>query len=337
MLVSMSPTPAIDALRSRGGIATVAEVAAAAGRSTRAVRRHADQHGWWHPFPDVLGLPRTHASNRDWIHAAVLHATGRTGDPDRDLVAVTRLSALHLSGVVDATPTRVDLVVPAWRYVRPHPRLTVTRSSHVSSAEVMVHRQIPIVRPPALLRDLAAIRSADRLRSDTIELVRRGALRLDELTMMLSRSSSFPGRARLRQVAAELQSSGRVDSALEYEARRRFSRAGIRFDRGQVRVPVPALPSGDQALHLDLGIASLRFGIEVDSVAFHSSSDAVRRDAERANRLALLCDDWRVLHLTWWDLRERWPEFVAMTRAVIAAQAQRHLGIAWPTAQHLAN
>lgn len=337
MMASMSPTPAIDVLRARGGIATVAEVAAATERSARSVRRQADRHGWWHPFPEVLGLPRTQPSNRDWIHAAALHAAGRTGDPARDLVAVTRLSALHLLGVVEAAPTRVDLVVPAWRYVRPHPRLTVTRSSHVCSVEVAVHRQIPLVRPPAMLRDLAAIRSADRLRSDTIELLRRGALRLEDLTAMLHRSSSFPGRTRLRRVAEELRSSGRVDSALEYEARRRFSRVGIRFDRGQVCVPVPAGASGDWALHLDLGIASLRFGIEVDSLAFHSSSDAVRRDAERANRLALLCDDWRVLHLTWWDLRERWPEFVAMTRAVIAAQAQRHLGVAWPAARHLAS
>ena len=332
----MPPTAALDALRDRGGMATVAEVAAAAARPARAVRRQADRQGWWRPFPEVLGLPRTQPSTRDWIQAAALHAAGRTGDPARDLVAVTRVSALYLMGVVDAAPTRVDLVVPAWRDVRPHPRLTVTRSSHVCSTEVTIHRQIPIVRPPALLRDLAAVRDTDRLRTDTIELLRRGDLRLEDLTAMLQRSSGFPGRARLRQVAEELRSAGRVDSALEYEARRRFSQVGIRFDRGQVRVPAPVGTSEHWALYLDLGIASLRFGIEVDSVAFHSSSDAVRRDAERANRLALLCDDWRVLHLTWWDLRERWPDFVAMTRAVITAQAQRYLGITWPAARHLA-
>lgn len=333
----MPPTAVLDALRDRGGIATVTQVAAAAARSPRAVRRQAEQQGWWRPFPEVLGLPRTHPSNRDWMHAAALHVAGRTGDPDHDLVAVTRLSALQLMGVVDAAPTRVDLVVPAWRYVRPHPRLTVTRSSHLRSDEVMTaHRQIPVVRPPALLRDLAAIRDTDRLRADTIELLRRRVVTLADLTAVLQRGSSFPGRTRLRRVVEELRSAGRVDSALEYEARRRFSRAGIRFDRGQVRVPAPVGTSGDWALHLDLGIAALCFGIEVDSVAFHSSSDAVRRDAERANRLALLRDDWRVLHLTWWDLRERWPDFVAMTRAVISAQAQRHVGIAWPAARHLA-
>jgi len=332
----MPPTTALDALRARGGIATVAEVAAAATRSTRAVVRQAERQGWWRPFPTVIGLPRAQPSSRDWIRAAALHASGRTGEPARDLVAVTRLSALHVLGVIDAAPTRVDLVVPAWRDVRPHPRLSVTRSSHLSAADVTAHRQLPIVRRPALLRDLAAVRDVDRLRSDTIELLRRGELRLEELTMLLQRSSRFPGRSRLRQVEAELRSEGRVDSGLEYEARRRFSRVGIRFDRGQVRVPAPAGASGDWPLHLDLGIASLCFGIEVDSVAFHSTPDAVRRDAERANRLALVPDDWRVLHVTWWDLRDRWAEVVAMTRAVIAAQARRHLGIDWPTARHLA-
>jgi hypothetical protein len=332
----MSPTAALDALRDRGGIATVTEVAAAAARPARAIRRQAARQGWWRPFPQVVGLPRTHPSSGDWICAAAMHAAGRTGDPARDLVAVTRLSALYLMGVVGSAPTRVDLVVPAWRDVRPHPRLSVTRSSHLSPTEVTVRRGIPMVRPPALLRDLAAIRDVDPLRSDTIELLRRGDLHLEELTAMLRQSSRFPGRTRLRRVAEELRSSGRVDSALEYEARRRFSLVGIRFDRGQVPVPAPAGASAHWTLHLDLGIASLRFGIEVDSVRFHSPSDAVRRDAERANRLALLCDDWRVLHLTWWDLRERWPDFVAMTRAVITAQAQRHLGISWPAARHLA-
>lgn len=332
----MPPTTVLDALRARGGIATVAEVAAASSRPARAVRRQAERQGWWRPFPSVIGLPRTQPSSRDWIRASALHAAGHTGAPAHDLVAVTRLSALHLMGILDAAPTRVDLVVPMWRDVRPHPRLSVTRSSHVDAAEVTVHRHVPIMRPPALLRDLAAVRDVDRLRSDTIELLRRGELRLEELTMLLQRCSRFPGRARLRRVEADLRSTGRVDSGLEYEARRRFSRAGIRFDRGQVRVPAPATASGALPLHLDLGIASLFFGIEVDSVAFHSSPDAVRGDAERANRLAMLCDDWRVLHVTWWHLRERWPEVVAMTRAVITAQARRHLGIDWPATRHLA-
>ncbi len=330
------PQPALPYhLRSRGGLATVADLADAAGCSQRAVRRQADRQGWWCPFPDVVGLPRARPSARDHIHAAALQAAGRTGDPDRDLVAVTRLSALHLLGLGASAPTRVDLVVPAWRYVKPDPQLSVTRSSHLDAADITVRANIPYLKPAPLLRDLAAIRDVDRLRLDAIELLRRTAVTLDDVEAVLAHGSAFPGSGRLRRVVKELRSVGRVDSALEYRARQRFRAAGIEFDRGQVHVAAPIGGPSDWAMHLDLGIAAIRFGIEVDSFAHHSSPEALRRDAERANRLALLPEDWRVLHLTWWDLQDRWPAFVAMTRAVIEAQSVRHLGRPWPTSGDL--
>ena len=250
-------------------------------------------------------------------------------------MAVTRASALYLLGLAASAPTKVDLVVPGWRYVKPDPRLVVTRSAHLTADDITIRAHIPLVTSAPLLRDLAAVRDVDRLRLDAIELLRRQDVTLDDIEVVLAHGSSFPGSGRLRRVVQELRSVGRVDSALEYRVRQRFRAAGIELDRGQVHVPAPSGGSGDWAMHLDLGIASIRFGIEVDSFAHHSSPDALRRDAERANRLALLPEDWRVLHLTWWDLRKRWPAFLAMTRAVIAAQAARHLGRPWPAATDL--
>lgn len=332
----MRPSDLLDHLRARGGLATVADLAEGAGCSPRAVRRQADRQGWWCPLPDVVGLPRARPSARDRIRAAALQAAGQTGDPGRDLVAVTRVSALYLLGLAPSSPTKVDLVVPAWRYVKPDPRLGVTRSSHLAADDITVRTHIPLVKPAPLLRDLAAIRDVDRLRLDAIDLLRCQDVNLEDVEVVLARGASFPGSGRLRRVVQELRSAGRVDSALEYRARQRFRAAGIDLDRGQVHVPAPSVGLGDWSMHLDLGIAAIRFGIEVDSFAHHSSPDALRRDAERANRLALLPEDWRVLHLTWWDLQERWPTFLAMTRAVIAAQAARHLGRSWPIATDLA-
>ena len=332
----MPPTDLLDHLRACGGLTTIADLAGATGCSPRAVRRQAQHQGWWRPLPDVVGLPRARPSARDRIQAASLQAAGRTGDPERDLVAVTRLSALYLLGLAASAPTKVDLVVPAWRYVKPDPRVAVTRSSHLSAADITVRTNIPLLKPAPLLRDLAAIRDVDRLRLDAIELLRGTAVTLGDLEAVLAQGSTFPGSGRLRRVAQELRSAGRVDSALEYRARQRFRAAGIRFDRGQVHIPAPSGVSGHWSMHLDLGIAAIRFGIEVDSFTHHSSPEALRRDAERANRLALCPDDWRVLHLTWWDLQERWPAFLEMARIVIAAQSERHLGRPWPAATDLA-
>jgi hypothetical protein len=78
----MPPTAVLDALRDRGGIATVAELAAAAAQSSRAVRRQAARQGGGDPSRRWSGFPRTHPSTRDWICAAALHAAGRTGRSD---------------------------------------------------------------------------------------------------------------------------------------------------------------------------------------------------------------------------------------------------------------
>ena len=88
-------------------------------------------------------------------------------------------------------------------------------------------------------------------------------------------------------------------------------------------------------MHLDLGIEAIRFGIEADSMAFHSDAAGLQNDADRANLLAQVSDDWRVVHLTWAAMRDRWDETVEVVREVIAAQSQRFLGVPWPRPEDL--
>lgn len=323
------------ALRDHGGLATVPDLVRATQLTSRAVRWNATRTGCWQPFPSVLGLPRTSPSSRDWLHAAVLYAAGGNGVASQGLVAVTRVSALHLLGVSRSAPTRVQLVVPRERTVRAHPRLAVTRSALLRPEEVTATSGVPVLRGAPLLRELATVRDSSRLRADAIDLLHRRWCSLDELLELVQRDRGFRGRRHLARIATELASAGRTDSILELEARRRFAGAGIHFDRGQVVVPPAITGSWAGSIHLDLGIAAIRFGIEVDSMAFHSSPEDLRRDAARSNRVAAQTDDWRVLHLTWADLQVGWPAFVALTRQVIRDQARRHLGRDWPRRQDL--
>ncbi|MFP4149937.1 MAG: hypothetical protein ACLFV0_10670 [Nitriliruptoraceae bacterium] len=313
----------IGLLQQEGGVARVDAVATHLGCSVRSVRDLRRSAGLWAPFPSVVGLPRVRASAQDLALAATLHHAGRTGDPSRDLVAVTRRSALTVLGLQPVAPTRIELVVPASRCPRPGPRCTLLRSEHLAAAEIVTRDRVPVLSGAGLVRDLAGVRSVERLRADIIELGRRGLVRLEEIDAMLRRCQRFAGRGRLRRVLAELTAAGRVDSPLELEARQRFRAAGIIFDPGQVCVPKPPGFRGSWRMHLDLGIAALRFGIEVDSFRYHSSPEDLRRDAERANRLAALAEDWRVIHLTWADLREGWDELLALVTSVLAAQAAR--------------
>ena len=340
------------ALTAEGGIARVDRLAERTGRSPRAVRAMARRHRWWCPYPTVVGLPGIEligpgtraGTSPAWARAAVLHAQGRTGVRERDVAALTRRTALHHLGVARSAPSRVEVVIPASRYLVAPPRLTVVRSVHVRPDELVTVDGVAVVGGAALVRDLAAVREIDTLRADAIALRHAGHLDVGDLRGMYERCVSFPGRGVVRRVLEDLEAAGRVDSVLEHEFRTAFAREGITFDRGQVAVPMGSAvgpPGGDAGvgagpLHLDLGIAAIRFGIEVDSMAHHSSPGDLHRDAERRNRIAEVEDDWRILHATHADLGgARWDRLMRRVCAVISAQAQRYLGVPWPRATDL--
>lgn len=340
----------ITALSAQGGIARVDHLAHATGRSSRAIRSLARRSHWWQPYTAVVGLPGIEVVGSDaWARAAVLHAAGTTGVCERDIAALTRRSALHHLGIARSSPTRVEVVLPASRCLAGQPRLALTRSTHLRPTEVVRVRGVDVVCGAALVRDLAAVRDVERLRADAISLQHAGHLDVGQLRAMYERCAWFLGRGSVGRVLLDLEAAGRVDSPLEHAFRTRFARSGVLLDRGQVEVPLSAAPSragvgvgpaamtlpdgeeGGPVLHLDLGIAAIRFGIEVDSMAYHSSPEDLRRDAERRNRIAEVADDWRILYVTYADLGEdRWAEVVQRVRTVIEAQSRRYLGVGWP-------
>jgi hypothetical protein len=169
------------------------------------------------------------------------------------------------------------------------------------------------------------------LRSAVIDLVQQRRTTLEELWSQHDRGR-FPGRALLRRVLEEVDAAERTDSPLELRVRDGLIGEGIPLDRG--RVPIPL--RGGARIHLDLGIAAIRFGIEVDSMGAHSRRGQVTKDAQRANALARVDEDWRVLHATWEILERSWGRFTDEVREVVAAQSRRHLGGPWPRPSDLA-
>ena len=323
------------ALTREGGIARVDRMVCVTGLTARSIRAIAQRSRWWCPYRSVVGLPGIEVSEAQaWTRASVLHAQGATGDPARDVAALTRRSALHHLGVTRSGPTRIEVVIPASRRLMAQPRLTVTRSSHLALSDSTKVRGVEVLSGAALIRELAAVRDLERLRADAISLQHAGYLDVNDLAELHERCVRFPGRGAVGRVLRDLDAAGRVDSPLEYDFRQRFKRDGVLFDRGQVAVPVGG--PGERPLHLDLGIATIRFGIEVDSMAHHSSPSDLQRDAERRNRLALLTDDWRVLHASYADLgTERWRDLLDRVRTVIAGQSRRYLDRGWPRATDL--
>jgi hypothetical protein len=312
-----------------GGPVDVRALASDLQLPTRTILRWATRAGVERPFPGVIVAPGWQMEGCAWAKAAVLYATGRTGHPSHDVAAVTRGSALALLGIMRSYPTRVEVVIPATRSVRARPRLTLVRSRLLRPSDVGERDGVPVVVGCPLLRDLAPVRDLAALRNVTIDLAKAGIVDLDDLPGFLAAQPTFPGKPRLRQVAADLLGVGRTDSPFELQVRERLADDDIPLDRGQVPIPTP------MGIHVDLGIRAIRFGLECVSLAFHSTRADLERDAMRANEIASIPDDWRVLHATWSVLGEGWSRFVDLVREVIAAQSRRHLHQPWPGPEHL--
>jgi hypothetical protein len=314
-----------DACRQARGPVRLSTTAERVGLNPSTVRRRANREGFWRPFPDVIGLPGLDPDADAWCRAALLYL----GADDRSTLAgVTRDTAAWLYGRRRSAPTTVSVLVPAERTVVGSRRLRVVRSRDLLSADLTIVRGIRTVTAARLVRDLAVVGELSSLRSMVIDLVKGGDTTLQDLWAQHDRGV-FPGRTLLRSVLEQLHAAGRTDSPLELHVRGGLNARGIPLDRGQVPVPL----RGGSRIHLDLGIAAIHFGVEVDSMGAHSHRGQLTQDAERANAVASVEEDWRVLHVTWEILERGWQRFADDVRRVVAAQSQRHLGVPWPRPQ----
>jgi hypothetical protein len=314
-----------DACRQARGPVRLSSTAASAGLDPSTVRRRAQREGFWRPFPDVIGPPGLEPDADAWCRAALLYL----GADDRSTLAgVTRDTAAWLYGRRRSAPTTVQVLVPAERTVIGSRRLRVVRSRDLLPADLTFVRGIRTVTAARLVRDLAAVGELPSLRAMVIDLIKGGDTTLEELWAQHDRGV-FPGRTLLRDVLQQLHAAGRTDSPLELHVREGLNARGIPLDRGQV----PVRLRGGSRIHLDLGIAAIHFGVEVDSMGAHSHRGQVTKDAERANAVASIEEDWRVLHVTWEILERGWQRFADEVRHVIGAQSLRHLGVPWPRPQ----
>ncbi len=311
-----------EACRQARGPVRLSTTAEAAGLDPSTVRRRANREGFWRPFPDVIGPPGLEPDATAWCRAALLYLGA---DDPSILAGVTGDTAAWVFGLRRTPPTAVQVLVPAERTVLCRRRLRVVRSRDVLAADLTTELGIRTVTAARLVRDLAAVSELPPLRSVVIDLVQGRHTTFEALWAQHDRGV-YPGRALLRRVLEQVQAAGRTDSPLELRVREGLDGEGVHLDRGQVPVPI----RGGARIHLDLGIAAINFGIEVDSMGAHSHRRQVTADAERANALARVEEDWRVLHVTWEILDRGWQRFVDEVRDVVAAQARKHLGVPWP-------
>jgi hypothetical protein len=316
--------------RALGGPVHVGVAAQRLDVPPRRIRDMASREGWRRPYADVIAPPGTPDTARTRAAAALAQVRGPDITAPR-VCALGRWSGAALLGVGPGAPSRVQVLVPDSRRPRSRGGPETIRCRGFGPEAIMTYDGLLVARPAWLVRSAAAVAEVPLLTDLVIDLVQRRQLDLAALRAEHDRWGGYPGRGRVGDVLARLESAGRTDASIELVTRERLGRDGVALDRGQVAVPC----ADGVTVHLDLGIAVIRFGIELDSMLAHSTREQLRADVRRSNSLASARDDWRIVRATWEDIDRGWPQFLARVRRTIAEQSQRHLGLPWPRPEDL--
>ncbi|HEX2851548.1 MAG TPA: hypothetical protein VHN98_13390, partial [Acidimicrobiales bacterium] len=179
---------------------------------------------------------------------------------------------------------------------------------------------IPATRVERTLVDLAAVVPVETLRSALEDALLRGLTTIDRLWSYLTRygARGRPGVATFRAVLRKRDPSwAPTESGLE-------DRLVATLERHGVEVPTPQIPivslSGKR-FRIDRGYDDILLALEVNSVYWHTSPEAQRRDAEKRN--ALLQLGWHLYIVTEFDLDERPAWLAADIGATVAALRAR--------------
>lgn len=140
-------------------------------------------------------------------------------------------------------------------------------------------RGLPVRPIAVIVRDIAVEIGYGRLRDVVQHALRRRRVSFAELSVTLGRG--LPGSAKLRAVLEEVGPGYQVK--WERILHRALLKRGIRM-KPQTKVEAP----DGRAAYLDLGIAALLFGVEIDGFLNHMARFA--DDRRRARMLALEMD-----------------------------------------------
>ena len=204
-------------------------------------------------------------------------------------------SAAALWGLLKSAGRRPEVTVKSWRRSG---RNLHFHCSVLPADEVGRHGGIPVTTVARTLSDIAPTLTPTRLKSaiDAAESqLLTGPLSLPDL---LERYPRRRGTAALKRILAEDRLGADVPRE---ELELRFAEFGDRFG-----LPRPAINKlvevGGAWLEIDCVWESKRVVVELDSRRHHDNSTAFEED--RARDQALIADGWRVMRVTWKQLRE---------------------------------
>ena len=192
--------------------------------------------------------------------------------------------------------------------------MVVHRTTALDPVDVTVVDAIPVTTVTRTLIDLAAVITPDVLEEALDDALRRGLTSIPRLQWRLAELGGR-GRAGARAIRAAIaaRAGGDAIPASVFETRlfRVLSRSRlplpVRQHRIRVRGRVIAVP--------DFAYPDIRVAIEADGYGSHGGRARWAHDLARRNRVTAV--GWRVIHVTWSDLRDRPDRVVATISAAL--------------------
>ncbi len=209
----------------------------------------------------------------------------------------------------------VWLTIPHARKLRGMPGATIIRSRNLSPfiTEIQGKPVTTVARTIIDLSSFLAERAVQAVIYDAFRAKRTSPAALGKAAAAMPK---FPPAAQVRRMLSELEEG--FDSGLEAEADEVFRANGLHFVR-QHRVRM----NNRIIRRFDFAEPTLKLGIEIDGVSFHTSAEAQRRDRDRDRRAATL--GWQTLRFTTADVREHPDQMIATIRQVMARRVAEGL------------
>jgi very-short-patch-repair endonuclease len=206
--------------------------------------------------------------------------------------ALSYRSAAELWGMRNGSRARIDVSVPR------HRRSTARLEVHVvemQDDEVTVEHGVPVTTPARTLLDLAAIVSPQHLKAAFDEAEVR---RLTSPTSLDALVARYPGRRGTRAMTRVLARHRATGAAIPTSILER--RLLTLLDAH--RLPRPHINRRSDHGELDATWHEQRLIVECDGFATHGTREAFERD--RARDRELVVAGWRVVRITWRQLRD---------------------------------
>lgn len=223
------------------------------------------------------------------------------------------LADVHAADLLGLKSTRqIDVHVAAPRNRRPQPHLRIHRRC-LSADEITMRQGIPVTSAATTIHDLAAALSEAQVE----HLIRKAEYaNLTTTTLLVEQLKNHPNRQGAKTLRAALANATQGKGITREELERRFKA----FLREQAH---PA-PDYNQPIHLEHASYEVdclwrgeRLVVELDGRAAHLNAAAF--EADRARDAALTAAGFRVIRITWRQLRDGPDRIAAQLRALLDA------------------